>query len=493
MSLIKSHQVQLQKVLIRGKLFSLLVALVITVLVVASYVLSGGGQDLSQTLSPSTSKDFVLGSNLSSTEEQTECTQPNRPCRVNITYATSQLKGPYVHHGEIHLTDRRIPNREELAQYEPHLFSVIPQHFIQSSRSPCWYTPFNGNYTADPYRTNAYARYAKRLHSIFEEIRQGFWVQLQQRGEENYRLRCIPYFYIIGQPKCGTTDLYDRLRLHPEVRFSAIKEPHWWTRKRFGILRLKEPFGRPFPVEDYLDLFDLAAHEIQSRYKEDGMIDPLVIGEASASTMWDNNAWSYFYDNVTNTEPPVLIQDFIHAFQPNTKFIVMLRDPIERLYSDYLYFAIANKSVEDFHDKVNESLQIFESCLHNSTLRACAYNTTFSNVLPVRLQIGLYVVYLWDWLSLFDRDQFLILRLEDHAANISQSMRLVYRFLGLGPLSDKEEASVIQNPASNSRRPEDCSLGPMFSQTRQLLKDFYHPYNQKLAEMLMDNAFKWET
>lgn len=53
-------------------------------------------------------------------------------------------------------------------------------------------------------------------------------------------------------------------------------------------------------------------------------------GEASASTMWDNNAWIFFYDNSTEGEPPFLIQDFIHAFQPNAKLIIMLRDPVER-------------------------------------------------------------------------------------------------------------------------------------------------------------------
>lgn len=53
-------------------------------------------------------------------------------------------------------------------------------------------------------------------------------------------------------------------------------------------------------------------------------------GEASASTMWDNNAWVYFYDNTTKGEPPFLIQDFIHALQPDARFIVMLRDPVER-------------------------------------------------------------------------------------------------------------------------------------------------------------------
>lgn len=53
-------------------------------------------------------------------------------------------------------------------------------------------------------------------------------------------------------------------------------------------------------------------------------------GEASASTMWDNNAWTLFYDNSSDGEPPFLTQDFIHAFQPDAKLIVMLRDPVER-------------------------------------------------------------------------------------------------------------------------------------------------------------------
>lgn len=56
----------------------------------------------------------------------------------------------------------------------------------------------------------------------------------------------------------------------------------------------------------------------------------LSAGEASASTMWDNNAWTFFYDNSTDGEPPFLTQDFIHAFQPEAKLLVMLRDPVER-------------------------------------------------------------------------------------------------------------------------------------------------------------------
>lgn len=46
--------------------------------------------------------------------------------------------------------------------------------------------------------------------------------------------------------------------------------------------------------------------------------------------MWDNNAWSYLYGSAPEAEPPFLIQDFIHALQPEARFIAILRDPVER-------------------------------------------------------------------------------------------------------------------------------------------------------------------
>ena len=46
------------------------------------------------------------------------------------------------------------------------------------------------------------------------------------------QLRCLPFFYLIGAPKCGTTDLYSILSLHPHFR-SYKKEPTWLNRARF--------------------------------------------------------------------------------------------------------------------------------------------------------------------------------------------------------------------------------------------------------------------
>ncbi|KAK2099131.1 Carbohydrate sulfotransferase 15 [Saguinus oedipus] len=113
--------------------------------------------------------------------------------------------------------------------------------------------------------------------------------------------------------------------------------------------------------------------------------------------------------------------------------------------------------------------------------------------LSVRLQVGLYAVYLLDWLSVFDKQQFLILRLEDHASNVKYTMHKVFQFLNLGPLSEKQEALMTKSPASNARRPEDRNLGPMWPITQKILRDFYRPFNTRLAQVLADEAFAWKT
>ncbi|XP_062330740.1 carbohydrate sulfotransferase 15-like isoform X1 [Osmerus eperlanus] len=468
----------------RAKLYSFLFGLAVMFLIMASYVLTGDKKNLLLTPSPYNFPSLVnpgpFPFNLSSAKDY---------ANIKLLVKTITSKVEFI--------SRQPPDMKALVHSEPHMFSVIPRKFLPDVKNPCWYEVHTGNITADPYRANLYARYSRRFRIVFENLRNAFREHLYRRAGKYYRIRCLPYFYIIGQPKCGTTDLYDRLRLHPDVRFTTFKEPHWWTRKRFGIIRLSDGFHDRYPVEDYLDLFDLAAYQIQDHLLVNSSGAPkqhnIIIGEASASTMWDNNAWVYFYDNTTEGEPPFLIQDFVHALQPDARFIVMLRDPVERLYSDYLYFGIANKSAEDFHEKVSESLQLFEGCLTEYRMRACVYNTTLNNAMPVRLQVGLYIVYILDWLTVFSKNQILVLRLEDHASNRKYTMHKVFNFLNLGPLTEQKEAEITRSPASNTRRPADKNLGPMLPITKEILRDFYTPFNEKLAKVLRNDSFRWES
>ena len=45
--------------------------------------------------------------------------------------------------------------------------------------------------------------------------------------------RCLPYFFIAGGPKCGTTDFFKRLTEHPHISNESKKENHWLTRIRY--------------------------------------------------------------------------------------------------------------------------------------------------------------------------------------------------------------------------------------------------------------------
>jgi hypothetical protein len=45
--------------------------------------------------------------------------------------------------------------------------------------------------------------------------------------------RCVPYFFIIGMPKSGTTDIWHGLSLHPGVTVKHDKEPMFFNRRRY--------------------------------------------------------------------------------------------------------------------------------------------------------------------------------------------------------------------------------------------------------------------
>ena len=41
-------------------------------------------------------------------------------------------------------------------------------------------------------------------------------------------LKCLPYALVVGFEKCGTTELHNKLALHPQVVAPYRKEPFYW-------------------------------------------------------------------------------------------------------------------------------------------------------------------------------------------------------------------------------------------------------------------------
>ena len=62
-----------------------------------------------------------------------------------------------------------------------------------------------------------------------------------------------PFAFIVGAPRCGTTTLAGFLQQHPEVCFSAVKEPHFFSRDELDGLS-EEQLDR-LVRDEYLDRF----------------------------------------------------------------------------------------------------------------------------------------------------------------------------------------------------------------------------------------------
>jgi len=120
-----------------------------------------------------------------------------------------------------------------------------------------------------------------------------------------------PNFFIVGAPRAGTTSLYEYLRRVPGIYMSPVKEPHYFApdimERYLGRPRL--PFARDSKVRSqakYLNLFK-------------NVKDEIAVGEASASYLSD-------------PEAPGRIKEVV----PEARIIMILRDPVERVYSHYL-------------------------------------------------------------------------------------------------------------------------------------------------------------
>ncbi len=121
-----------------------------------------------------------------------------------------------------------------------------------------------------------------------------------------------PNFFIIGAPKCGTTSLARWLGSHPRIYMSPLKEPNFFnTDDRARVVR---------SLSEYEALFRDAGEE------------HLAVGEASAWYLYSREA-----------VPNIL------RYNPEARFIVMVRNPIEMAYSLHQQELFSgNETVEDF-------------------------------------------------------------------------------------------------------------------------------------------------
>ena len=173
--------------------------------------------------------------------------------------------------------------------------------------------------------------------------------------------------------------------------------------------------------------------------------------------------------------------------------LVITRDPVRRLYSDYLFFNTGyspNVTASGFDAAVTVELGRFKNCLQERDLRSCCYDS--HNDSKLRLNLGIYICYVRDWKVVFG-DNMMVISLEEYSSNPLPTLSRIFHFLGVEqPDPEKMRAFLESSKISNSRPKTAALQGDMLPQTKIVLKEFYEPYNKELAQYLKDTRFLYK-
>jgi len=256
----------------------------------------------------------------------------------------------------------------------------------------------------------------------------------------------LPNFLMIGVLKSGTTSLYEYLIKHPSVFSCLVKEPHYFNKHYFD--RSIEWYKFCFPTN------------WTKYYTKNIQKKKFLTGEASAT---------YYY----SPHVPKRVKQLI----PNTKFILVLRNPVERAYSMYskmVYHKLEKLSFDEDIEKENERIS-------NEFQKMIEDETYFSEVYfqHAYLDQGVYVNKIKNWLEYFPIEQFLFINND----NLLRTPDIVYQ-------------KVLDFLELPKWRPEKFGKYNVFeksemnSETRKKLVEFFKPHNEELYKLLGVN-YNW--
>ncbi|MDN5870839.1 MAG: sulfotransferase [Nitrococcus sp.] len=284
----------------------------------------------------------------------------------------------------------------------------------------------------------------------------------------------LPGFFVVGAAKAGTTSLYAYLRRVPAVFMPDVKEPHFFSPSALGS---NGAHGKVSDWRDYLAIFS-------------GARDKEIIGEASPSYLWDDQS-------------PLLIRSRL----PESKIIILLRDPIERAFSHYLADVRLGWQKLPFHQALQADLDYPRKQWGQSHLY---------------LELGCYVEQISRYFRNFGRENVKVVLFDDLKEEPMTCLTGICSFLGVNPLAPLPARSETHNAAavprghigrlligSSALRRAAQALIPsqvralcrdhllltaskpqMESQARAFLKGYYKEETQKL-QTLLDRRLPW--
>jgi Sulfotransferase family len=223
--------------------------------------------------------------------------------------------------------------------------------------------------------------------------------------------RRLPDFFIVGNPKSGTTALYEMLRRHPAIYMPDLKEPWFFATDMRARFQPARSAAVPDTLEDYLSLFDAARPE-------------QLIGEATSSYLCSHTAASR-----------------IAELQPGARIIAILREPASFLRSLH---------VQLLHDHVETERALGKAIALEAARREGRKIPRRSHLPQLLLYSNhvRYVEHLRRYHAVFPPEQVLVLIYDDFRRDNEATVRTVREFLGVDPRAPVE---VMDANATDAR------------------------------------------
>jgi hypothetical protein len=251
-------------------------------------------------------------------------------------------------------------------------------------------------------------------------------------------LRRLPDFLVVGVQKGGTSTLYSYLQEHPQFDLPR-KEIHF---------------------------FDLHYNEGLDWYRSH-----FRLRAASGRTVTGEATPYYLFHP--------LVPGRIRKDLPNAKFIMLLRNPVDRAHSHYQMIRSQGKIGGYTFEEV---LKIEEETIAGETERIVAnplHSPEHHQVYSL-LSRGKYFEQISRWFSVFPKEQFLVLRSEDFFRNPKDELQKVFDFLGVKAVYPNR--NLVVNSGSYT---------PLDEKTAGRLKEYFAEDQRKLVQLL-GPSFAWD-
>ncbi|MBM4075499.1 MAG: sulfotransferase domain-containing protein [Planctomycetes bacterium] len=176
-----------------------------------------------------------------------------------------------------------------------------------------------------------------------------------------------------------------------------------------------------------------------------------------------------------------LVPERVHQVVPKAKFLVILREPVQRAWSHYrhnLRYGREDLSFEFALDKEEDRARRDVPQLYVDTVFFPDQFLQYSY-----RRGSMYSDHLNNWLRFFPIDQFLFLEAEEFFASPRVTLDRVSQFLNIGPFP---EVTLEPQNVGTTVIPADPLV-------LQHLRDFFSPLNEEFFQLIGKRFQSWES